>query len=50
MYELEFQLTEQHVTLLRNAYVNWDDCEFGAPAINCKRCWNLRNTPAGGAR
>lgn len=34
---LEFELTEQHVTLLRHAYVDWDDCEFGAPAINCKR-------------
>ena len=37
MYELEFEMTEQHVTLLRHAYVDWDDCEFGAPAINCKR-------------
>jgi hypothetical protein len=35
--DLEFELTGQHVTLLRNAYVGWDDCEFGAPAINCKR-------------
>jgi hypothetical protein len=35
--DLTFDLTDEHVTLLRHAYVNWDDCEFGAPAINCKR-------------
>lgn len=32
-----FTLTEQHLALLRRAYVGWDDCEFGAPAIDCKR-------------
>lgn len=36
-YETEFELTEQHVTLLRHAWVDWEGCEFGAPAINCKR-------------
>jgi hypothetical protein len=37
MYDSIFELTEQHVTLLRHAYVAWEDCEFGAPAINPKR-------------
>lgn len=32
-----FEVTEQHLTLLRHAYVDWDHCEFGAPAINPKR-------------
>ncbi len=33
----EFTVTEYHLKLLRRAYVGWDDCEFGAPAIDCKR-------------
>ena len=33
----EFTVTEDHLKLLRRAYVSWDDCEFGAPAIDCKR-------------
>ena len=33
----EFTLTEDHVKLLRAAYIGWEDCEFGAPAIDCKR-------------
>lgn len=33
----EFTVTEEHLKLLRRAYVGWDDCEFGAPAIDCKR-------------
>ena len=32
-----FELRQEHVTLLRAAYVWWDDSEFGAPAIDCKR-------------
>jgi hypothetical protein len=32
-----FELTENHIKLLRNAYVSWDDCETGAPAIDPKR-------------
>lgn len=32
-----FHFTDQHLRLLRAAYVGWDDCEFGAPAIDCKR-------------
>ena len=33
----EFTVTEEHLKLLRRAYVGWDPCEFGAPAIDCKR-------------
>lgn len=32
-----FTVTDQHLTLLRHANVGWDGCEFGAPAIDCKR-------------
>lgn len=32
-----FTLTEDHITLLRRANLRWDDCEYGAPAIDCKR-------------
>ncbi len=33
----EFTVTSAHLKLLRKMYVSWDDCEFGAPAIDCKR-------------
>ena len=33
----EFRLTEDHLTLLQNAYVDWEDAEYGAPAIDPKR-------------
>lgn len=33
----EFTVTEDHLKLLRRTYVGWDDCEFGAPALDCKR-------------
>jgi len=32
-----FELKEEHIKLLRHMYVRWDDCEFGAPSIDCKR-------------
>jgi hypothetical protein len=34
---LTFTITPEHIKLLKNASVRWDDCEFGAPAIDCKR-------------
>jgi hypothetical protein len=37
MPETTFTVTEDHLTLLRNAYVGWDDMEFGAPGIDPKR-------------
>lgn len=33
----EFTVTDEHLKLLRRANVGWEDCEFGAPAIDCKR-------------
>lgn len=32
-----FEVTEDHVKLLQRAWVSWEDCEFGAPSIDCKR-------------
>lgn len=32
-----FTVTDEHLKLLRRAYVGWDGCEYGAPAIDCKR-------------
>lgn len=32
-----FTLTQDHVTLLRNAYVSWHYMEWGAPCIDGKR-------------
>jgi hypothetical protein len=33
----EFTITDEHLKLSRRMYVSWDDCEYGAPAIDCKR-------------
>jgi len=33
----EFIITEQHMKLLNRMYIGWEDCEFGAPAVDCKR-------------
>jgi hypothetical protein len=33
----EFELTEQHIKLLRSSYVEWGDGEWGAPCIDGKR-------------
>lgn len=32
-----FEIKKEHLDLLKNAYVSWVDCDFGAPAIDCKR-------------
>jgi hypothetical protein len=32
-----FKLTKKHIKLLRQMYVDWQDCETGAPAIDPKR-------------
>lgn len=32
-----FRLTEDHARLARAMWVGWDSCEFGAPAVDCKR-------------
>jgi len=32
-----FEITEDHLKLLDRMWVGWESCEFGAPAIDCKR-------------
>ena len=32
-----FTVKIEHLKLLRRAVVSWEDCEFGAPSIDCKR-------------
>lgn len=32
-----FTVTDEHIKLLRRAYVGWEDCEYGAPSIDRKR-------------
>ncbi len=32
-----FVLKPEHIQLLQAAYIDWYDCEFGAPGIDCKR-------------
>jgi hypothetical protein len=34
---LRFTVTDEHIALLRAAVVRWEDCEYGAPSIDCKR-------------
>ena len=34
---MRFTLTENHIKLLRAMWVNWQDCETGAPEIDPKR-------------
>lgn len=37
MKEKVFELTEQHLALMKRMWVGWQDCEFGAPEIDPKR-------------
>lgn len=32
-----FVITRDHLRLVRKMYLDWEDCEFGAPAVDCKR-------------
>jgi len=32
-----FEVTKQHLKLLRNFQIGWQNCEFGAPEIDPKR-------------
>jgi hypothetical protein len=32
-----FYVTPDHLKLIQRACVRWEDCEFGAPSIDCKR-------------
>lgn len=33
----EFEVLPEHIKLLKRAHIHWENCEFGAPAIDCKR-------------
>lgn len=37
------KITEAHIKLAKKMYVSWDDCEFGTPAIDCKRPYGNGN-------
>lgn len=39
----KFNLTETHLKLLKNMYVGWNDCEYGAPEIDPKRPYGNSN-------
>ena len=43
--EKEFELTADHIKLLQQAYIGWEDCETGAPAIDCKRPYGNSYVP-----
>jgi hypothetical protein len=32
-----FTVKPEHLKLLKRMYIGWEDCEFGAPAVDCKR-------------
>ena len=32
-----FELRQSHLDLLKETAISWDDCEYGAPCIDCKR-------------
>jgi hypothetical protein len=42
----EFTVTDEHLRLLRHAYVFWDEAEFGAPSIDPKRPYGNSNVYA----
>lgn len=33
----KFKVTDAHLKLAKSMYVSWEDCEYGAPSIDCKR-------------
>lgn len=38
-----FEVTENHLKLLKRMCVDWNDCEFGAPSIDPKRPYGNSN-------
>ena len=38
-----FELKQQHLDLLKETYIGWNDCEFGSPEIDCKRPYGNSN-------
>lgn len=45
MSDNEFELTTDHVKLLRRMYVGWNDAETGAPEIDPKRPYGNSDVP-----
>ncbi len=39
----QFIVTNQEIQLIKRMCVSWWDCEFGAPAIDCKRPYGNSN-------
>lgn len=37
MRDTQFTITPDHLALLQKMWVSWENCEFGAPSIDCKR-------------
>lgn len=33
----KLKVTENHIKLLKKLYIDWEDCSFGAPCVDCKR-------------
>lgn len=42
---VRFTVTEDHLKLLRHAYVRWFDAEYGAPTIDPKRPYGNSHVP-----
>jgi len=40
-----FELKEEHIKLLQNMYWEYQDCETGAPAVDCKRPYGNSYVP-----
>lgn len=43
--EITFTITDKHLKLLQQMYVDWNDCETGAPSIDCKRPYGNSDVP-----
>ena len=43
---MRFTLTEDHIKLLSNFYIEWDDNYNGAPCVDCKRPYGNRGVVA----
>lgn len=43
--DTEFELTEQHLKLVRHFNFEWQHCETGAPAVNPKRPFGNSDVP-----
>lgn len=41
----QFIVTDDHIKLLQAMYIGWEDCEYGAPAVDCKRPYGNSDVP-----